>query len=132
MRYSTLFLVNSIVALIFGLAFVLVPTTMAETYDADLTEAGLLIGRLFGGTLLMTAVLTWYARSFGPSEERQAIVLALFVSHVVGLVASLLGQLNGVVNGLGWLTVILYLIFAAAYGYLRFVAAPEARPGLST
>jgi hypothetical protein len=119
--------------MIFGLLFVVIPETAADIYDADLTEAGVMIGRLFGATLLMIAVLTWFVRNAGPSPERQAIVTALFVGNLIGLVFSFIGVLNNVVNGLGWVTVAIYLILAAGYGYLRFMAEPEvARPRLST
>jgi hypothetical protein len=133
MKHSTLFLFNAIVAVIFGLAFIFIPTTTADIYDVDVTDASVLIGRLFGAALLSICVLTWYVRNAGPSPERQGIVLALFLGNAVALVVSVIAVINGVVNAFGWFSVALYLILAAGYGYLRFIREPEvARPRLST
>jgi hypothetical protein len=121
-----LFIVNTIVALVFGLAFVLVPEQTLDLYGISLSEAGLLVGRLFGAALLSFAVLTWLTKDAMASSERQAILLALFVGDIVGFVASLLAQLNEVANALGWTTVVIYLLLGLAFGYFRFMAGEEA------
>jgi hypothetical protein len=122
MNVRKLFVVNAVVAAIFGLAFVLVPGPTTDLYDVDLNEGGLMIGQLFGAALLGFAVLTWFARDAKPSGERQAILLALFVGDVIGFIASLLAQLAGVANALGWTTVAIYLLLGLAFGYFRFMA----------
>jgi hypothetical protein len=120
MNLRTLFSINTIVAGLFGLAFVIVPGPLTELYDIELTAAGLYVGRLLGAAFLMFAVLTWQSRDAQDSTARQAIVLALLVGFVVGFVASLVGQLNDIVNALGWTTVAIYLLFSVAYGYFQF------------
>jgi hypothetical protein len=122
MNLKNLFMVNALVALIFGLAFVLVPAQTTALYDVDLTEGGKFIGQLFGAELIGYAVLSWLAKDAKPSAERQAILLALFVGDVLGFVASLLAQLAGLANALGWSTVAIYLLLALAFGYFRFMA----------
>lgn len=126
MKASYAFILNAIIALIFGLAFVLVPEQTTALYDVDLTEGGVLVARLFGAALLTFCVLTWLVRNAMASAERQAIILALFLGDVIGFVVSLLAQLAGISNALGWLTVAIYLILAVLFGYLRFVGEPAA------
>lgn len=125
MKASYVFIFNTVVALVFGLAFALVPEQTTALYDVDLTEGGVLIGRLFGAALLSFCVVSWLVRNAEASPERQAVVLALFVGDAVGFVASLLAQLAEVANALGWSTVALYLILAVAFGYLYFVGEPS-------
>jgi len=122
MNLPAIFTFNAVVALIFGVVFVFIPGQTAELYDLTLSEGGILIGRLFGAALIVFAVLTWRVRHAQPSAERHAIVLSLFIGDVIGFVASLLAQLAGVSNALGWSTVAIYLILALAFGYQLFVA----------
>jgi len=120
MNIRNLFTVNTIVAGLFGLAFVLAPGPLTELYGIELSDGGLYVGRLLGAAFLMFAVLTWQSRDAQDSTARQAIILALLVGFVVGFVVSLFGQFNNIVNALGWTTVAIYLLFSVAYGYFQF------------
>ncbi len=48
-------------------------------------------------------------------------MLALFVGNAVGFIVAFMGQLAGVVNALGWLSVAIYLVLALGYGYFQFL-----------
>ena len=72
MKASTVFIVSAIVALIFGLAFVLFPQQTTALYGVDLTEGGIFIGRLLGAALLTFFVMGWMVRNAAPSPERRA------------------------------------------------------------
>ncbi len=78
------------------------------------------MAQLFGATLLTFAILTWTARNAGDSAARAAIVLALFVGDAIGFVLALMAQLRGVVNQLGWSTVVIYLLLALGFAYFQF------------
>jgi len=128
MKVGTLMVINAVVALVFGAAFVLVPGLLVPLYGVEATPGLKYTGQLFGAALIGFAVLTWAARKAGDSEARRAIVLAFLVSFAVGLVTSLVGQLGGVVNALGWSTVIIYLFFTLGYGYFQFARRSEQQP----
>ena len=130
MNLKTVFVVNAVVALVFGLAFVLVPGPLTALYGADLTAAGLFTGRLLGAAFIVFGVLTWLVRDAGASSERRAILLSFFVGDVIGFVASLLAMFDGVFNSLGWSTVAIYLILALAFGYYLFFAG-EMQPDMA-
>ena len=121
MKLGTLFTINAVVTVVFGLAFVLVAGTLLSLYGITLSPGGLIVARLFGAALLGYAVLTWFARNAEESEARQAVVLALFIGDVVGFIVALLGQLSGAVNALGWSTVAIYLLLALGFGYFQFM-----------
>ena len=120
MNLKTLMTINAIVALVFGAAFVIAPAQTYSLYDITASEQLLLMGRLFGGSLIGFAVLTWMARNATDSDARKAIVLALFISEGIGFVGALIGQLNNVVNVFGWSTVAIYLLLALGFGYFQF------------
>ena len=125
MTYRNLLTISSIIAFIFGLGFILMPGQLVTFYNVQLTDAGILIAQLYGGTLLSFGLLNWFARAFREDPVRQAILTANLVGDALGFIFSLIGQLGGVsgVNALGWSTVLLYLLLALGFAYLRFFAS---------
>ena len=120
MKLSTLFIINTIVAILFGLGFVLLPATVLSWYGVTLNDAGLYIARLFGGSLLGFGIISWLVRDSAGSAattQLRAILLAFFISDVLGFVLSLIYQLQGVANALGWSTVVISLLLGLAFGY---------------
>ncbi|KPJ84898.1 MAG: hypothetical protein AMS18_16475 [Gemmatimonas sp. SG8_17] len=125
MKLSVFLVINSIIAAVFGLGFVLMPGQVLSFYgvagDAPLEYTG----QLFGAALVSFAVLTWCVRNVPDSEARRAILLALLVGDAVGVVVSLIAQLGGVVSAAGWSTVAIYLLLAIGLAYFRFAAGSE-------
>ena len=113
----------SIVALVFGLGFVLITGQLVSLYNISLNAGGIFVGQLFGAALLGFGVLNWLARNLKDSQALTAIVLANLVGDTIGFVLALLAQLGGVagVNQLGWSTVAVYLILALGFAYFQFV-----------
>jgi hypothetical protein len=123
MKLSTLMVVNALVAAVFGVGFIVVPGQITSAYGPEITPQLEYVTRLFGAALLAFAVLTWTARNAPDSDTRRAILLALFVGDGIGFIVSLMGQLGGVMNALGWSTVVIYLLLALGFGY--FYAQPK-------
>jgi hypothetical protein len=124
MSYKNVTTFASIAAFIFALGFIFMPAQLTSFYNVTLNDAGILIAQLFGATLLGFGLLNWFGRAFDDNDARQALLTANFATDAVGFIFALLGQLGGVsgVNSLGWSTVLIYLILAAGFGYLRFFA----------
>jgi ABC-type transport system involved in multi-copper enzyme maturation permease subunit len=122
MTYKNMTTFASIIAFIFALGFILMPAQLTSFYNVTLNEGGILIAQLFGAALLGYGVLNWFGRSFGDGQAKQTLVNTNLASDVVGLIFALIGQLGGVpgVNALGWSTVLIYLLLAAGFAYLRF------------
>ncbi|MFC1825547.1 hypothetical protein ACFL9T_22780 [Thermodesulfobacteriota bacterium] len=123
MKLSTLMVINTFVAGLFGIAFVLVPGTLLSLYGVTLSQGGLVVARLFGAALVGFGLLTFLAMKAEESEARRAIIFALFLGDVVGFIVALQGQLSGAINALGWSTVVIYLLLALGFGYFQFVKA---------
>ena len=125
MKLSTLMVVNALVAAVFGVGFVVVPGQVMSFYGPEVTPPLEYMAQLFGAALLAFAVLTWTARNAPDSATRRAILLAMVVGDGIGFIVSLIGQLGGVMNALGWSTVVIYLLLALGFGYFCF-AQPKA------
>ena len=132
MKLSTVFTVNAVVALLFSLGFLLAPAATLARYGVTTDDVGIQVTRWFGAAVLGYAVLTWSARNSEESAARRAIVLALFLSFAIGLIVSVVNQLSGLANALGWSTVAIYLLFTLGYGYFQFAkptSPAEVSPG---
>jgi len=127
-KLSTLFIINAVVAILFGLAFLLAPASMAEVYGleadagSDYVQGAEFITRFAGAAFIAFGVLTWQARYSADSTARRAIVLAFFVGYVLGFVVAVIAQFQEAYNALGWSTVVIYLLFALGFGYFQFMA----------
>ncbi|MFC2085549.1 hypothetical protein ACFLS9_10855 [Bacteroidota bacterium] len=120
MKIKTLFVINSVITIVFGVVFVIIPTQVHSLYGTESNLQINFMSQLFGVALIGFGLLTWNARNAADSDSRRAIIFALFISDVIGFVVALIGQLNNVVNELGWSTVAIYLILALGFGYFQF------------
>ncbi len=121
MNLKNLFLVNAIVAGVFGLIFVLLPEQTLAQYGISLMpKAGILMARLFGAALLALGIVSWFARDMG-AEAQDGIMLAIIVGNGGGFIISLFAQLDGVANNLGWSTVAIYLVLGLGFAYFKFL-----------
>ena len=119
MNLRILMIINTIIAGVFGLAFVLIPWQVLSFYGVQPNAEINYVGELFGAALIAFAVLSWSARDTDDSDARRAIVRAFFFGDAIGFILSLIAQLGGVVNNLGWLTVVIYLVLAVGFGYFH-------------
>ena len=130
MKIKTLMIITSIISIVFGVLFVIIPSQVHSLYGhgaGDVMDNLNYMGQLFGTALIGIGLLTWTARNSADSEARQAIVFALFVSNGIGFVVTMIGQINNVVNVLGWSTVAIYFLLALGFGYFQFfkISSPE-------
>lgn len=129
MSVKSLFQVNAVIALLYGIGLLIVPSPFLGMYDIGVTTGTALVAQLFGVSLIAVGLITWFARDSAPNDARQAIMQGLFWTDVLGTVVAVLGIVSGAVNALGWSTVAVYALLATAYGYLIYVAPePAASP----
>lgn len=121
MKISILLLVNTIVALIFGIAFVLVPGTVAGLYGVTPTPAVNLVGQFFGSALIAIGLVCWFIRNVTDAAALKAIVLAQLIANIIGLIISILGTVGGTINAVGWSSVVIYLVLALWFAYFQFI-----------
>ena len=112
---------KALICVIFGLGFVFIPETVASFYDMSINESGVLMSRFFGQAFILLGVLLWLARNTSEQTTQRAFSISVFIGDIVGFVIALMAQLSGVVNALGWLSVVLYLVLALGFGYFLIV-----------
>lgn len=115
MRPNTVFLTAGILALAFGLSFLLFPATMLPLYGAPTDAPTVLMSRFFGVALLHVGLLLYLMRDVRDTASQRAMALAGVVGSIAGVAVALIGVLGGVVNALGWSTVVIYALLLLGY-----------------
>jgi hypothetical protein len=132
-KLKHLFIANAVVSVPFGAGCVLAPHLFLSLFGATLGPVGALMMQYGGAWLIGLGLLTWFTRDEADSKAGRAIALALLVAYLVAFVVSVLGQLAGVLNLLGWMPVAIQVFFAVGFGTLLFaqqkVLAPHASRG---
>jgi len=121
MKLSSLLVVDAVIGVVFGVAFVVASGPLLSIYGITLDKAGTLVAQLFGALLIGFAILNWLARNVTEPEARQAVVYGNLVGAAIGFVVILIGQLAGIANAVGWSTVAIYLLLTLGFAYVQFM-----------
>ena len=132
MKFKDLMIIKALVCVGFGPILLFFPGPFLTLLGTSFEGGAALTARLYAATLFGNSVLAWYARSAEKSVARRAIMLDLFVYDGIALVVTLIIQLSGGLNTLGWGVVFIYLFFTVGYGYFLFAGGeslPQEKPG---
>lgn len=117
---QALFLVTFIVEFLFGLGFLIAPGALFSTFGVTLDPFGISLARLFGSAVLAFSTLAWYARVKDSAALKVAAARTLFVYWLLSTVFMTIAQLNGLMNDMGWSTIIIHLGFLIWTGVYAF------------
>jgi len=118
MRFKNLLTVKAIVCLGFGPLLLFVPEWLLNLLGTSFGPGAALTAREYGATLIGNLLLTWLARNTKDLIARRAIIWNLFAYDAIALIATVVIQLSGGLNALGWGIVFVYLFFTIGFGYL--------------
>jgi hypothetical protein len=120
MKLSTFLKIVSIVAFVYALGLILLPTTLLSIYGFGASAADRLLSQFFGVELLAVGLITWLARDF-TGESVRPVITGSLIADVVGAVVSIVGTLAGVMSSAGWSAVLIYVVFALGFAYFQFM-----------
>jgi hypothetical protein len=128
MNYRIMFMVNALIAALFGLGFLFFPARVLGLFRTETFVSTLLVSRFFGTAMLALGLVLWFAKDTTDESIQKGIGIALLIGAVAGLVVTALGTFssNAVIRANGWLAMVIYLIFGLGYGYLLFMNRPSA------
>lgn len=115
MRLNTLLLIAGLLALVFGLGFLLAPGALLPLYGIETAAGTVLMSRFFGVALVNLGLAVYLLRDVREPAAQRGLVLAGVVGSAAGLAVALLGQFGGLVNAMGWSTVAIYGLLLLGY-----------------
>lgn len=120
-QLRNLFIVNTLVALSYGVAAFFVPAWVMSNYGLTLNAAGELMTRFYGAELIAHAWMTWNARNAAVSTARNAIVSARCIGNAMRSIVAVAFILSGQSNLRGLSIAGIFIFFALAYAYFWFI-----------
>jgi hypothetical protein len=117
MKLNTFMMIAAIIALIFGLGFILAPAASLKPYGVSTDLTGLFLGRYFGASLIGLSFVNWLTRN----TASKGLLTGLFVTMLLGFLVALYDKFAGNGNALIWLNVVIYLLLAIGFGYFAFM-----------
>jgi hypothetical protein len=124
---NTVLIITAAIAIVFGLGFVLVPSTLWALYGVKLNTAGMYLAQLFGTANIGIGLVIVSVRGASAPDIGRRLAMGILGWVIVEGIIVLLGQLQGITNVLGWLFVALDLILAVAYAYFLLTGSASAR-----
>ena len=107
----------------YAIVRLVIPTGFLSLYGVTFGAGAEVVIRFLGALAGGNAALSWLSRNQAAGPGLQNVELSFAVDWVLIFVVGVLGQLAGAMNGLGWTTVILALVWGVVFGYSRFMKA---------
>jgi hypothetical protein len=107
----------SIITLINGVGYTLVPGALLPNYGIQSAPGTLLGFRLFGAALLTFGLILWFLRDSREWTALRGLLIGASVGNIVGVIVSARATISGVMNGAGWLFVLTYGLLLLGYLY---------------
>ena len=121
--------VKSMVTLMIGVGIVLVPAQIFSIFGIVFNPGGILIARLYGAALIIFGLQLYFSRNAVASRDLSISMLATSLGDMIAVIVTLLAQLAGIMNSLGWFLVTIYILSAILFTYFFFDTALKVRQG---
>jgi hypothetical protein len=115
MRSSTAFLIGAVLALAFGLGFLLMPAMVLSIYGVAGDVPTALMGRFFGVALLQVGATLWLLKETRDAATQRGLALGGAIGAACGIVVALMGTLAGTLNAMGWSVVAIYALLLLGF-----------------
>lgn len=109
--------IAAIVAILYGIGFVLIPGNVVLLFGGPPEPHVKLNLQFCGAALLAWGVIGWFARDFRDWAAVRGVLIGSVVGYVVLLLVNLWGTMQGLLNALVWSStiVLLLLLLGALY-----------------
>jgi len=119
-KLNSFLMIATIVAAIFGLAFLIAPSALVAMYGVTLTPATEVIGRIAGSVILGFAIVFWGARNASGAEAFKAVMMSGLIANALDALILLHATVTGLLNGLGWVQVLINGALAIGFWYFAY------------
>jgi hypothetical protein len=119
MKMRTLFIINAVVQLIFGLGFLLAPAVVLGVFGTQTDATGTTLAHVAGGLILSLCIISWLGKDVEGAGQDAIAWGGVLSAHLIAGILSLLAVLNGTFNSLGWSAVIMDAFFVGAFFWVR-------------
>lgn len=119
MKLKSVLMICGMVALVFALGYMFLPSTTLTLLGYSTDSTGLLLLQFVGVLSMGYVASVWQIRD-ASKEIQKPTVLSAFVAMGFAFLVSLLNQLSGTFGALGWLGVGMFALAFVTFGYYWF------------
>lgn len=120
MSYKILFVLNALVALVFGIGYLIVPARFLGFFGTETTVPVQIVSRFFGSAMFALGLVLWFAKDITDAGVQTRFGYALLVSTVIGLILAIYGS-TLVIRENSWVPIVLYALFGLGYAFMIFL-----------
>ena len=117
MNVKMLLAIASVITVLYGIAFLLIPKTVDAQFGITPDAATILANRFLGGALLALGVISWTVRVTTDRTALRGLLIGLSIGSAVGVLVAIWGIVRGITNAMGWSTVVIFGLLLAGYVY---------------
>jgi hypothetical protein len=125
MKLRNMYLLNTIISLVFALGLFLMTPVMLKLFGMGNTKEAVVLAQLIAVELVVGGLTTLLARDVTDPKARSAINYGNMVAGVLGIVVALNATLTGVLGWFGYVIIAVYVIVAFGFAYFQFFAPPD-------
>jgi hypothetical protein len=118
MKLKTLLVLNALVGAVSALTSLLFGDKVLSVYGIGSNPSAILMAQYSALGTFATALVAWLVRNVEDVKAQRAIIHALLITNVIGVIISISGMISGVMKN-GWPVAGIYLLFASGYAYFQ-------------
>jgi hypothetical protein len=118
MKTKVVFVIQGILASLFGLSFVIFPEFAMAPFLGDRTVSAsfFFLSRVYGAVIIGVAILCWAGLRITDVYAKRVIAAAIGTWALINGILFIFGTLGGAITSLGWSQVVLGFVLAALFG----------------
>jgi hypothetical protein len=120
MRPQPLFALTAALMLLFGAGFLFLPAFVFSLYGVVLDASGIMLAHVAGAAIFALGTLAWAVRNTADSAVIRPAMMTLFCFFLLKSAVTLLAQLTGVFNVLGWTILLIDIPLCLLYARALF------------
>jgi len=103
----------SLLALAFGLAFIVAPDKFGDLIGLGVSDALSAMGRMMGAAMLAWGLILWSARDFDDAAQT-AVLRATGLADAIGAASAFVASVSGTMNVFGFVIAAIFVVVAMA------------------
>jgi len=119
MKLRNMYLLNTIISLVFAIGLLLMTPVMLGLFGMDNTKDAVVLAQLIAVELVVGGLTTLLARDVTDPKARSAINYGNMIAGVLGVVVALNATLMGVLGWFGYVVIAIYAILALGFAYFQ-------------
>lgn len=123
MSYKVLFILNALIAVILGAAFLFVPDRVLFFLGTtDAVQSTFWVSRFFGSAMFALGLVLWFAKDASEGIQK-GMGWSLLVSAIIGLVVTIMASVSdtAVIRQNSWAPIVAYVVFGLGYAFMLFL-----------